>query len=266
MRGGGTYDFRIKRPSGLQPAAWQNWSDIQHQYERWSADEAERATLGDYLREIDSVKEIYESEFRIEGRVLDVGGHQGRLRHHLQQGSVDLYVVVDPFLDVFRYVTSPLLEAYPCLEKPLNFIGGQAEFLPFSEQCFDWVHLRSVVDHLADPWLALKEAWRVLRPGGRILVGLTIEERIARTGLLAKLENKLRHDGLRGLAHALRRRALHILGIRERDDHTWRLTLDQVRQLCTETNFRILKETWQKAPWNYVLYFSAEKVMSGPSE
>lgn len=212
VHGGETYDFRIRWPSGLWPDGWQKWRAIQRGYENWSADEAQRAARpGYYQRELDSVKEIYEVEFRIDGRVLDVGGHQGRLRHHLLNGT-DVYVVVDPFEDVFRNVTPSLLHAYPCLEEPVNFILAYGEFLPVAAGSFDWVHLRSVLDHLYDPWLALKEAWRVLRPKGRILVGLTVEERVPTLGLKNRVQKKLRDEGLRGLVSAVGRRALKAVG------------------------------------------------------
>lgn len=148
----------------------------------------------------------------------------------------------------------------------MNFIAGYAEFLPVEARSFDWVHLRSVLDHLCDPWLALKEAWRVLRPRGRILVGLTIEERVPTLGLKNRVHKKLRDEGFRGLVNAVGRRALKAVGGSDRGDHTWRLTLRQVRELCREANFRILKETWQKPPWSYVLWLSAEKVQCSSSE
>ena len=33
------------------------------------------------------------------------------------------------------------------LSRPLNFIGAMAEFLPFKDGTFDWVHMRSMLDH-----------------------------------------------------------------------------------------------------------------------
>lgn len=78
--GGETFDFRLRRPRGWVPSAWQAGGKVQRKYEEWSLDESERATAGYYEGEIDSVREIYTSVFDLNGRVLDVGGHQGRLR------------------------------------------------------------------------------------------------------------------------------------------------------------------------------------------
>ena len=52
-----------------------------------------------YLEEIDSVQEIYNSEFSLNGMILDVGGRQGRLRHFLPKSAV--YLSIDLFADVF---------------------------------------------------------------------------------------------------------------------------------------------------------------------
>lgn len=45
-----------------------------------------------------------------------------------------------------------------------------ANGLPFEEDCFDAVISNSIVHHVPEPAGALHEAWRVLRPGGRIFV------------------------------------------------------------------------------------------------
>jgi ubiquinone/menaquinone biosynthesis C-methylase UbiE len=52
----------------------------------------------------------------------------------------------------------------------LDFREGDAEALPFEDASFDAVTLAFVLGHLGHPERALAEAWRVLRPGGRIAV------------------------------------------------------------------------------------------------
>jgi hypothetical protein len=159
VAGGRTYDFRIQRPDYLvrrTEGAWLKYQKIQVNHD---ASHADRDSLDEYLSEIDSVKEIYENEFPISGSVLDVGGHQGRLRHYLSPNDRLLYVSVDPFIDVFLYAQRPnLLKAYPCLSDPCNFLACHAENLPFAAACFEWIHMRSVLDHFADAYLSLREA------------------------------------------------------------------------------------------------------------
>lgn len=57
---------------------------------------------------------------------------------------------------------------YNCLNAPLNFIGATAEFQPFVSGAFDWVHMRSMLDHVQVVDLALIEANRVLKADGKI--------------------------------------------------------------------------------------------------
>lgn len=47
-------------------------------------------------------------------------------------------------------------------------VGGLGEFLPFGAESFDGVSFQTSLDHVFDYQLALSEAWRVLRPGGRL--------------------------------------------------------------------------------------------------
>ena len=46
--------------------------------------------------------------------------------------------------------------------------GGDAENLPFRDESFDLVYSWGVLQHTPDTPRALREAWRVLRPGGRL--------------------------------------------------------------------------------------------------
>lgn len=251
--GGSVYDFRIQRPAYLTSHSPSSWEFIQHLYEDFDRNFASRDDLQEYLAEIDSVKEIYTDEFRISGSVLDVGGHQGRLRHYLPAGAD--YVSVDPFIDVFRSARQPnLRRAYPCLASPCNFLSCYAENLPFVSDCFDWVHMRSVVDHFADPYVALKEAWRVLKPGCHVLIGLAIVERLP--GPAARALAKLRTEGVLAVLKA----AMGRLAPAHGHDHNVRLGYSELRDLLATTGFEIEKEHWQKPPYTYVIYMAARKL------
>lgn len=43
--------------------------------------------------------------------------------------------------------------------------------LPFEDECFDFVFHQDVVEHVDKPYLFLSEQYRILKKGGRILVG-----------------------------------------------------------------------------------------------
>ncbi len=49
-------------------------------------------------------------------------------------------------------------------------IAAEAEHLPWPDETFDTVVADSVLEHLDDPSLALREWRRILRPGGRLIV------------------------------------------------------------------------------------------------
>jgi SAM-dependent methyltransferase len=50
-------------------------------------------------------------------------------------------------------------------------VSGIAETLPFPDRTFDRLLCESAIDHVVDPARALAEMARVLKPGGRLLVG-----------------------------------------------------------------------------------------------
>ena len=49
-------------------------------------------------------------------------------------------------------------------------LRGDLSYLPFSSDQFDIVISRSVIEHLDDPPKVFREFWRVLRPGGRVVL------------------------------------------------------------------------------------------------
>lgn len=52
----------------------------------------------------------------------------------------------------------------------IDFVVGDACALPFADETFDVVHAHQVLQHLADPVHALREMWRITRPGGIVAV------------------------------------------------------------------------------------------------
>ncbi len=92
-------------------------------------------------------------------RVLDVGTGPGLVAARAaEQGA---YVVGIDF-------SEEMLAVARRLNPELEFHAGSAEDLPFKDREFDAVVGNFVLHHTGQPDKVLKEAFRVLRPGGRI--------------------------------------------------------------------------------------------------
>lgn len=85
------------------------------------------------------------------GSLLDIGCDSPAVSSRLFPASVD-YVGIEPSLTVSDQFC----------------ICGMAEYLPFRDECFDNVALFGSLDHILDEHQAIDQAFRVLRPGGRL--------------------------------------------------------------------------------------------------
>ena len=242
---GGIIDLRPFAASVGEHA--ETWKTGQMAYESWSDAVARKDSRADYEEELDSVRDVYEA-IPIHGACLDVGGHQGRLRAFLAPDQK--YMVIDPFINVFDDIKLQpnLLEAYPFLTESVNFVCGVAEHLPVRANSFDVVHMRSVIDHFQDPALALLEAYRVLKEGGYLVVGLFVEG--GETGRLTLTEQ----------AKELVRTILPWFGIKKwTDHHVWHPTYAELVALIQASGFAIDLVYWQKAFVDRVCYIKACK-------
>ncbi len=260
---GTVWNFIPAYPPFLLPEQQQNWAWGQRHYEIWDKDLGQQDDYASYLAEIEATKEIYTRECKLDGVVLDVGGHQGRLRHFL--GPETQYLSIDPYASAFDDIErqTNLLRAYPCLHEPCNFVQAHAERLPIKADSFDYVHMRSVLDHFFDPYLALCEARRVLRIGGGLIIGLhvagdksSIREGRGAASLISRLRKTLRDKGVQQTVHALIRR---LTWRAEQDMHIWHPTFSQLVELVSAAHFKIENGYWQKPPFDHVVYLMARK-------
>ena len=104
-------------------------------------------------------------------RLLEVGCGAGNL---LLQASVrgSHPVALDLAMQALTFVRSRLREASLGSEAPRDFSCLQSigEYLPLASNSFDCILLSEVIEHLEEPQVSIREATRVLRPGGRLLV------------------------------------------------------------------------------------------------
>lgn len=79
-----------------------------------------------------------------------------------------------------------------------NFVFSRAEHLRFIDSTFDVVTAMDVLEHTDDDLIALKEIWRVLRPGGTLIVT------VPAYGFLWSEHDEALHHRRRYTAHELR--------------------------------------------------------------
>ncbi|MDH3998069.1 MAG: class I SAM-dependent methyltransferase [Desulfuromonadales bacterium] len=108
------------------------------------------------------------------GRLLDAGAGRGAYRELLAQ-HIDDYVGLD---------VAP---------SPATALVGDAQRLPFADNSFDTVFCSQVLEHVPQPWSAIAEFERVVKPGGYVV--LTVPH-------LSWLHNEP-HDYFRYTCHGL---------------------------------------------------------------
>lgn len=102
------------------------------------------------------------------GRVLDLGCGTGELTGRIARAWPELSVVG---LDLFEGHLRLARGAHPPAEVPnVRFVAGDARATPWEDASFGAVTIRHVLQAVPDPEALLREARRLLRPGGLLYV------------------------------------------------------------------------------------------------
>ena len=117
------------------------------------------------------IDQLIRPHLRAGSRLLEIGCGAGNLL--LQATVAGSYpVALDLSMQALTFVHSRLEEAQSGPDAPSDFTCTQAigESLPFPENTFDCILLSEVIEHLEAPEISIREAMRVLCPGGRLLI------------------------------------------------------------------------------------------------
>ncbi len=90
--------------------------------------------------------------------IVDLGCGTGLITGHLQNGLV-------VGMDISRWN----LERAQTHAPGVAAVQGDLERLPFASASFDTVVCTETLEHVPDPHQALREMWRILKPGGRLI-------------------------------------------------------------------------------------------------
>src|SRR5215213_11365163 len=117
------------------------------------------------------IYQLIRPHLRAGSRLLEIGCGAGNL---LLQATVSgsYSVALDLSMQALTFVRSRLEEARSGAEAPAGYACTQAigEALPLADESFDCVLMSEVIEHLEEPQISIREAVRVLRPGGRLLI------------------------------------------------------------------------------------------------
>jgi demethylmenaquinone methyltransferase/2-methoxy-6-polyprenyl-1,4-benzoquinol methylase len=96
----------------------------------------------------------------VAGRLLDAGGGTGRAAHALR-GLAGEIVVTDVSAAMLRQAAE---------KEGVTTVLAQVENLPFPDASFERIIVVDAFHHFADHKKAVAELWRVLAPGGRLVI------------------------------------------------------------------------------------------------
>ena len=226
---------------------WKDWKAGQKFYERWlEKGEINLLKIKPDFKKIKLLEEPVYKKFKLNGNILDIGGGVGTLREFLKPS--DKYLCIDPHYKSLKHIPKMKIKAYKCLKNKFNFIVGFAEFLPVKHSVFDFVHMRSMLDHVQVPDLAILEAHRVLKKNGRLIIGLTVEGgKIGKLSFKEKIKNIIRE-------------VLFFSGLKSiKDYHTWHPSFKNLCMIIEDNGFEIEKVYWQPGMNDKVVYLKANK-------
>src|SRR6185295_11859426 len=104
-----------------------------------------------------------------DGRMLDLGTGPGHIPILVCERIAGAHIVGVDLARSMLAIALDRRESSPHRDR-LEFRHADVKQLPFENASFDAVFSNTIMHHLPDPRRYLYEAWRVLRPGGALLI------------------------------------------------------------------------------------------------
>lgn len=242
-------------PAGSE-GGWAAWNDRLGAFLRWRREqrqEKDEARRRAHLAESERIRDLFVRFCALgPGRVVEIGCGHGSLRTSPRWNPEAEYWGIDPVI-----VKSPACR-FPLVQ-------GVGEHLPFADGSFEALLVKESLNHFADLTAFLREARRVLRPGGRLLLVDAAEDTWGRgpaprpaRGRAGRAFRRLFAGDLGGLARSLSR---HLRGERcleAGETRVHHLGADSMAALIREH----LGETEQSLAGDHVLLAARKKAGS----
>lgn len=99
------------------------------------------------------------------GNVLDIASGAGEFIHYIKEmKNIESITAIDSIEKMEEHIRA----RFP--EEPINFLKMDAEILSFEAKTFDTVCISNSLHHFKDKELVVKEALRVLKPTGQLVI------------------------------------------------------------------------------------------------
>lgn len=121
--------------------------------------------LREHDQSIEFQNKLHEYKAFARKRVLDVGSGNGYVLSKYALEGADVYGV-----DITQVSINLCKKRFELLGLKSNFFVGNAEELPLDNEYFDCVCSMGVLHHVPNPPKAIEEIYRVLKPGGRVIL------------------------------------------------------------------------------------------------
>lgn len=99
-------------------------------------------------------------ELPVSGALLDAGGGTGRVSQYFQE-EAGVISIVDLSCKMLREASK---------KEGLNPVCSHTETLPFPSEYFERIIMVDALHHVCDQEVTARELWRVLKPGGKLVI------------------------------------------------------------------------------------------------